>query len=157
MPSRKPNRHKSATVCRVRFSPLTGGPGETVRATPIARERLRLDEIPVMTDGISYHDLVQASMGDPPGMHDFIKMIQKSGHRTLRFTTAAMHHRATKLPQLLARLVEAGCSHENKDQRFYAINVPPLVDITAIGAMLTEAAVTWNYADPVQPPPAATA
>jgi hypothetical protein len=145
MPSRKPNRHKPANECKVRFQPLRpGDPTETVRATPIARGRLRIDGIPFVARGVSFHDLVQASPGaDSPMIHDFSRVIQKSGHKTVHFHASGMRDKGVRLPELLARLGELGCAHGTRDQRFHAINVPPTVEMQTVAALLAACGLDW--------------
>lgn len=146
MASRKPNRHKPANECKVRFQPLRPGEAaETVRATPIARGRLRIDGIPLVARGVSFHDLVQASPGgDSPMVHDFARVIQKSGHKTIHFTAAGLRDKATRLPRLLAALGELGCAHDTRDQRLHGVNVPPTADMKAIAAIFEECQLAWT-------------
>jgi hypothetical protein len=146
MASRKPNRHKPVTQCKVRFQPRrVDEAAESVRATPIARGRLRIDGIPLVARGVSFHDLVQASPGaDSPMIHDFSRVIQKSGHKTIHFTVSGMKDKAARLPPLLAALGELGCAHETRDQRLHAINVPPTVDIAAVAAILDGCQLAWS-------------
>ncbi|MEI7657760.1 MAG: DUF4265 domain-containing protein [Phycisphaerae bacterium] len=145
MASRKPNRHKPVTQCKVRFQPLRQGEAaESVRATPITRGRMRIDGIPLVARGVSFHDLVQASPGaDSPMVHDFSRVIQKSGHKTVHFNVSGMKDKAVRLPRLLAALGELGCAHDTRDQRLHAINVPPTVDLQAVTAMIEEWHLTW--------------
>jgi hypothetical protein len=148
MPSRKPNRHKPATGCKVRFQPEAPGQvADAIRATPIARGRFRIDAIPFIARGVSFHDLVQASPTEVASVNDFSRVIQKSGHRTIHFTTTGLANKATALPALLTRLVEAGCSHDTRDGKFHAVNVPPLVELAAVGELLTQQGVPWSVAD----------
>ncbi len=146
MASRKPNRHKPVTQCKVRFQPLHAGEAaETVRATPIARGRLRIDGIPLVARGVSFHDLVQASPGaDSPMIHDFSRVIQKSGHKTIHVNVTGMRDKATRLPASLSSLGELGCTHDTRDQRLYALNVPPTVAMEAVAAILEGCQVAWT-------------
>jgi len=80
-------------------------------------------------------------------------VLEKSGHRTLRFALAKGVELGTPAAQrVLERLGDAGCTHELMRPRFVSIDVPPEVDETRIAAVLQDAAgqgiLAWEWADP---------
>src|SRR5688500_12587671 len=56
---------------------------ETVWAQPIGPDQYRLDNSPFWAYGVSWRDVVEAHP-DEDGMLTFVRVVQKSGHRTLR-------------------------------------------------------------------------
>jgi hypothetical protein len=118
---------------------------EILWATPLGGERYRLENSPSLAYGLSWLDVVEAEPGSRGRLH-FTRVVEKSGHRTLRVRIGGMdgHERAS----LLSALNDIGCSYEGELGRVLAIDVPPGAALDRACALLVDATVEWEYADP---------
>jgi hypothetical protein len=120
---------------------------ETLWADPVGTDRYRLDNCPFYAYGVSWRDVVEARP-DPDGMLRMVRVVEKSGHRTVRviFDPGADEDPAAQavLDGVLAR----GCSYEGMNPRYVVIDLPPEVDLMDIAGYLTNQGVQWEHADP---------
>jgi hypothetical protein len=137
---------------RLERSPGEQGPEEdTVWAEPLGNDRFRIESCPFFAYGLSRDDVVWAAAeGGGPILDD---VLEKGGHRTLRFALApAVELRSAAVQRLLERVGEAGCTYELLRPRFVAIDVAPEVDLAVLADLLQEAArkgtLAWEWADP---------
>lgn len=138
---------------RIRLERGTGeaGPEEdAVWAEPLGSDRFRVESCPFFAYGLSRNDVVRAAGEGGPILGD---VLEKSGHRTLRFALSqTLELRAPAVQRLLQQLADAGCTHELMRPRFVAIDVPPEVDVAVIAGVLQEASrqgtLAWEWADP---------
>jgi hypothetical protein len=140
---------------RIRLERTAGeaGPDEdSVWAEPLGSDRFRIESCPFFAYGLSRNDVVRAATGAEGGpvLGD---VLDKSGHRTLRFALAqAVELRAPAVQRVLERLGDAGCTHELLRPRFVSIDVPPEVDVGVVAEVLQEGAreklLAWEWADP---------
>ena len=73
----------------------------------------------------------------------FTRVIEKSGHRTVRVQAD------DGVPQpLIDALVHAGCSFEGANPKFIAFDIPPGASLEAVVTILTDANANWEHADP---------
>ena len=49
---------------------------------------------------------------------------------------------------LLEGLVDMGCEYEGATSRYFAVTIPPRVELAAVRDYLVENALTWEHADP---------
>ncbi len=136
---------------RLERTPGESGPEEdVVWAEPLGSDRFRVESCPFFAYGLSRDDVVRAAGEGGPMLDD---VLEKSGHRTLRFGLAQGQELGTPAVQrVLERLGDAGCTHELMRPRFVSIDVPPEVDEGHVAAVLQEAArqgtLSWEWADP---------
>jgi hypothetical protein len=138
---------------RIRLEHAPGEPGpeeDVVWAEPLGSDRFRIESCPFFAYGLSRDDVVRAAGEGGPELDD---VLEKGGHRTLRFALAPGVELGTPPVQgVLERLGEAGCTHELLRPRFVSIDVPPEVDEGRVAAVLQEAAhqgtLAWEWADP---------
>ena len=123
---------------------FTDGQGhvETLWAFELGDGGYKLDNTPWYQYGVSYQDVVAASPRSDGGLH-FERIISKSGFRTLRVLSEE------PVPvDLLAQLVQVGCKYEGANPSFFAIDVPPAVELSTATDILIASGLRWEYADP---------
>jgi hypothetical protein len=125
-----------------------GGDAETLWATPLGRHRYRLENSPFFAYGVSWLDVVEARPPSEGEFPAFVRVLEKSGHRTVRVILRPPADRSRKAAALLQRLVEMGCSYEGANPSFIAVNVPPQVDLARVCDYLTGTGQEWEHADP---------
>lgn len=138
---------------RIRLERSAGEPGpeeDAVWAEPLGSERFRIESCPFFAYGLSRNDVVRAVGDAGPVLGD---VLEKSGHRTLRFALdPQVDLRDAAVQRLLERLGDAGCTHELLRPRFVSIDVPPEVDEAVVAQVLQEGAaqgtLAWEWADP---------
>ena len=117
------------------------GDVETLWAFDLGDGRYKLDSTPWYQYGVSYQDIVSASLKD--GQLHFDQVLAKSGYRTLRVRSDE------RVPQaLLDSLVSIGCSYEGANPTFISINVPSSTELQAAVDLLIESGLEWEHADP---------
>jgi hypothetical protein len=122
-------------------------------AEPLGSGRFRVESCPFFAYGISREDVVRAAEEtgqEAPLLED---VIEKGGHRTLRFALdPAVEIASAPIQALLERLLELGCTHEMLRPKIVAIDLPPSVDLAAVAehlqALSREGALLWEWADP---------
>jgi hypothetical protein len=121
---------------------------ETLWATPLGRHRYRLENCPFLAYGVSWLDIVEArppSKGEFPA---FVRVVKKSGNRTIRIIFKPGIDKSRKAKAVVERLVDMGCSYEGAHPGFIAVNIPAKVDLVAVGAYVTSKRRRWEHADP---------
>ena len=116
---------------------------ETLWALNLGEGRYQLDNTPWFAYGVSWQDVVEAVPEAEGGFPVFRRVVQKSGHRTLR---TALPESATEA--FLEEIKGLGCSFEGANREFIAIDVPPAVELQRVTDFLEEKEVEWEYADP---------
>lgn len=135
-------------------SPKEPGPADDwLWAESLGSARFRVESCPFFAYGISRDDVVHAAerAGEEALLLDDI--IEKGGHRTLRFALSAdLELAAPEVQGLLERLLEAGCTHEVLRPKIVAIDLPPEVDVGVVAELLQsssrEGSLLWEWADP---------
>ena len=118
---------------------------ETVWAEPLGENRYRLDNTPWFAYGVSWKDVVEAKPeieGD--NMPDFIRVVEKSGHRTIRVILE--DEKAKK--EVLEEIVKLGCTYEGANDIYFGVDIPPDANLEALTAFLTKRKEQWEHGDP---------
>jgi Domain of unknown function (DUF4265) len=126
------------------------GEVETVWAFDLGQGRYRVDNLPWYAYGVSLGDVIEAAP-DPEGQLHMVRVVSKSGNRTLRLVFPAAELRTAwpaEIQDVMDWLIRHGCSYEGANRRYQAVNVPPQVDLGAVANFLTNAGVRWEHADP---------
>jgi Domain of unknown function (DUF4265) len=125
------------------------GDFETPWATPVGPDRFRLENTPFFSYGLSWHDVVEAKVDRArhPSLPVFTRVIQKSGHRTIRVAGDGVD-----VPQALVEaLVGLGATYEGVNPAFLCFDLAPKVNMQAIIDELEAWAhepLAWEHADP---------
>src|SRR5256885_1402353 len=121
---------------------------ENLWASPLTKNRYRLESIPFFVYGISQHDIVTASPDDH-GVLQFGRVLKSSGNRTLRARSDDFAKNTRLRQKLAADLTRLGANVEELRSRLLGINVPPTVDLQTVKDYLTnDARVSWEYGNP---------
>src|SRR5579872_133013 len=97
------------------------GDVETPWAERLGGNLYRLDNTPFFAYGISADDVVEA-LPEADGMLMFVRVVEKSGNRTVRVMLSEPAE-AEPGPALLAMIKRLGCSYEGAYSRLICINV----------------------------------
>lgn len=117
------------------------GQAELVPATPLGANRYRLDGTPCHLYGISRNDIIEALPADG-GSTAFSRMIEKSGHKTIRFILEGEDE------ALIEKILAHGCQCHKAYQSVIAVDLPPGVDMDGLLDILETHEAYYEYADP---------
>jgi hypothetical protein len=107
----------------------------------------KIDNLPFYAYDVSLGDAVLAIADFDEKLATFKNILSKSGKRTIQilFELADLPELSGKI---LDALVKVGCGYEGANSRYFAVNVPALVDLSAISDLLSRAALQWEQSDP---------
>jgi hypothetical protein len=134
----------------VRILLITDEYKESLLAFPLGRDLYRLDNSPWFAYGVSAEDVVEARAQEPGGALVFVRVVEKSGNRTLRIHLSTPVHSEPEVFQhpTLSYLLRLGCAVEGSSPQYFSVNVPPSVDFDAVCYHLAGSTNQWEYADP---------
>ena len=140
-------RGKTGKLVKIQFfEPDVGY--ENLWAAPIKGETYRIESIPFFVYGVSLGDIVKASP-DGEGRLQFEKVLQPSGHKTLRARSDDFIKHATRLKSVISHLRKLSSDVEVLNSRLLAIDIPPSANLETITKYLTNRAkVSWEYGNP---------
>jgi hypothetical protein len=121
---------------------------ETLWASDLGADRYRLDNTPWFAFGVSWHDVVEARPTEAGGIPQFVRVLEKSGFRTIRLILDPPASESSQSMAILDRLCSLGCSYEGANPRYISIDIPPAVDLMAIRELLVSLNLQWEHADP---------
>ena len=129
---------------------LTGPDGEveTPWARPLGKDQYELDNIPWFTYGLSLHDVIEARAPTPGEFPEFVRVVRKSGNRTIRLMLDPPADASPESQAVLDRLRELGCGYEGMKHRLIAVDIPPTVDLMTIREFLITTEQEWEHSDP---------
>jgi hypothetical protein len=113
-----------------------GGGVETLWALPLDEDfDFRLQNTPLFVSDIGNEDVVHAV--EKEGELVFDRVVRRGGHSTYR---VALQPTAPKgrVSELVSRLEKSGCAIEGLSERFFAVDVPPPVDMYEVYAVLQD-------------------
>lgn len=120
---------------------------ETLWAERVGPNRYRLDNSPFWAYGLSWRDVVEAHV-DEGGQLAFTRVVEKSGHRTVRVIFKPGIDENPEGQAVVDELVRMGCTYEGMHPGYLAVDIPPSVDLAPVTAYLTAQRVQWEHADP---------
>lgn len=127
---------------------------ETLWAEPLGDDRYRVRNCPFYAYRTSFLDVVHAEFDESEGHITFRRVVEKSGHRTLRVifkppvSEKGAFDQANPSDRLLDSLAKLGCTYEGANRVYICIDVPPHVPLDAAVDVLVGAQAQWEYADP---------
>lgn len=122
------------------------GEVETPWAIRLSKNRYRLDNLPFFAYGISWQDVIETERRD--GFNEFIRVIEKSGNRTIRVILDEPASEAYAMQRVLDGLTKLGCGLERMTQRYIVVNVPEEVDLDVVQEYLNASEQRWEHVDP---------
>jgi hypothetical protein len=120
---------------------------ETLWAHPVGPNLYRLENSPFWAYGVSWLDVVEAHE-DQNGQLAVTRVVEKSGHRTVRVIFEPRVDESPENRAILDGAVELGCSYEGMHAGYIAIDIPPEVDLMVVSRYLTSRGAQWEHADP---------
>lgn len=125
------------------------GDFETPWAMPVGRDRYRLENTPFFAYGLSWLDVVEAKSDRSrhPSLPVFTRVIEKSGHRTIR--VAGDGEDVPK--RLVDALVGLGATFEGLNPAYLCFDLGPLVELQRVVDELErweDQPLSWELADP---------
>jgi Domain of unknown function (DUF4265) len=121
---------------------------ETLWADPLGGDLYRLDNTPWYACRVSCGDVVEARTKEPGGVPIFVRVVEKSGYRTIRLILKLPADKSPESQAVLDHLREMGCTYEGANPRFLAIGIPPVVDLEAVRTYLISTGQQWEHGDP---------
>jgi|SRR6476619_4991884 len=121
---------------------------ETLWAHPLGNDLYRLDNYPWYAYRVSCGDIIEARPSEPGDFRELVRVVEKSGNRTLRLSLTPPADKASESQAILDRLRELGCEYEGANPGYFAINLPPPVNLHVVRDFLTSTGQQWEYADP---------
>jgi hypothetical protein len=123
------------------------GDVETLWATPCGPNQYRLENSPFFAYGVSWEDVVLAEPEADDSIPFFIRVVEKSGNRTIRLRVPE-HVTAKSSRRIFDEIEALGCSYEGCEPQLVSVNLPPDVDLHVVVEWLQESDLEWEYADP---------
>ncbi|MGD9773943.1 DUF4265 domain-containing protein [Diaphorobacter sp.] len=118
-------------------------------AKPLGGNRYQLQNYPFFAYGISFEDIFEAEPKYEDDPRPYVtRVVQKSGHRTLRIFMKESIQESAEARAVLDRLQAMGCGYEGDGAKFFVINVQPHCDFEAVRDYVDSCDIDWEYADP---------
>jgi hypothetical protein len=119
-------------------------------ADHLGGDRYQLKNFPFYAYGVSFNDIVEAHPKYDDDPYPYLtKVLEKSGHRTLRIMLDESIKESKRSVSILDRLSSMDCGYEGMGgKRYFVINVQPQCDFDAVRDYLNHENVQWEYADP---------
>jgi hypothetical protein len=120
---------------------------ETLWAEQVGPDQYRLDNSPFWAYSVSWRDVVEARR-DADGALAFVRVVEKSGHRTVRLILDPPADRSPESQAVLDGLLPLGATYEGMHPGYLAIDIPPGVALDRIVDYLIASERQWEHADP---------
>ena len=127
---------------------------ESPWALDLGNDEYQLKNFPFFFYGLSYDDIFEAKPSkeyeDDPRPY-FTRIIEKSGHRTVRIFLKNSIQDSDEARQLLDRLKALNCGYEGNGRTFFVVNIQPHCDFEAAMNLIENSTEVemWEMADPV--------
>lgn len=110
--------------------------GESLWAKPLGYYLYEIRNVPFFAYDIHFYDIVKAVPDSPEEKPRVLKVIKRSGHKTLRIIFKRKNSARKK--EVLKTLEEMFAFNENMNDKFYSIDVEPQGDYTSVCDYLWE-------------------
>jgi hypothetical protein len=110
-------------------------------------DHFRLDNSPFYAYRVSADDVVEGAFV-AEGFYDFVRVVKRSGNRTVRLMFGEAKADTPYGQGVLDGVIRLGCSYEGMFNTVMSITVPPTVDLDDVAGYLISTGLTWEYADP---------
>src|SRR5262249_42707566 len=111
--------------------------GESFWATDLGGDHYRIENAPFYAYDLNFHDVVEAKSASPDLKPSVMRVLNRSGHRTMR---VFFHNDVPEEARLahLATLNELHASFERCSPRYFAVDLEPTADAAAIEQRLQQ-------------------
>ena len=114
---------------------------------PDATNQFRLDNSPFYACRVSADDIIEGEEV-APGFYRFVRVVRRSGNRTVRLMLGEKKADTAEGKQVLDEIVRLGCTYEGAFSKLLSITVPPDVVLETVATYLTSTGLDWEYAHP---------
>jgi len=121
---------------------------ETLWATALGNDEYKLDNSPFYAYSVSWEDIVYAPFDATEDFPTFVRVVRKSGHRTIRVIFNPPVQDGNQSDLVLQGLVSLGCTYEGATRGYMSIDLPPGVQLEKVREYLIEQNAQWEHADP---------
>jgi len=121
---------------------------ETPWATNVGEDLYRIENSPFYAYSLSWLDVVYAPYSKEEERPTFERVIEKSGHRTIRIKFDPPVEEGNDSMEELQGLVNLGCSYEGANPSYICVDISPEVDFEAVSNYLIARKLNFEYADP---------
>lgn len=121
---------------------------ETLWATALGADEYMLDNSPFYAYSVSWKDIVYAPVDEAEGLPTFVRLVRKSGHRTIRVIFDPPVQEGNESEVLLQGLLALGCTYEGANRGYLAIDLPPTASLENVRQYLIKQGAQWEHADP---------
>jgi hypothetical protein len=121
---------------------------ETLWATPLGEDRYQLDNSPFYAYSVSWKDIVYAPFDPQEQFPTFQRVLNKSGHRTIRIIFEIAATRSGDSEGVLEQLVSLGCSYEGATKIYVCVDIPPWVELEKVRQFMIQRRLQFEHADP---------
>lgn len=121
---------------------------ETPWATKVGEDLYRIENSPFYAYSMSWLDIVYAPYSEEEERPTFQKVVEKSGHRTVRISFDPAVKDGNESMLKLKGLVQMGCSYEGANSSYICVDIPPEIEFEAISEYLKKENLNFEFADP---------
>jgi len=105
--------------------------GESLWAADLGSDRYRLDNVPFYAYDLNFHGVVEAKSAAPELRPSVLRVVERSGHRTMRVFFADEVAEETRLARVRS-LSDLHTSFERCSSRYFALDLEPEADADAV-------------------------
>lgn len=105
--------------------------GEAFWALALGGDRYRVENVPFYAYDLNFHDVVEARAESPELKPAILRVVERSGHRTMRIFFQEDVEEATRLERLRS-LAPLHVSFERCSARYFALDLEPDADFDAV-------------------------
>ena len=121
---------------------------ETLWATALGNDEYKLENSPFYAYSVSWKDIVFAPVDPAEGRPTFVRIVKKSGHRTIRIKFDPPVQYGNESDRVLQGLVSLGCSYEGANRGYMSIDIPKSVQLEQVRQYLIDRGAQWEHVDP---------
>ncbi len=137
---------QSEKFVKVKF--VDGEDVETLWAIALGNNLFRLDNSLFYAYDVSWQDVVEATE-EAEDFYEFVRVVEKSGNRTLRIIFQNFSGKDEQGKQILSDIENLGCSYEGANSKLISITIPSTVNFESVVNYLSEQNdLNCEYADP---------
>ena len=111
--------------------------GESMWALPLGSDRYRIENVPFYAYDLNYHDVVEARPSAPDLKPSVLKVLERSGHRTIRVMYQDIVSENDRMTYL-ASLRDMHVFFERCKARYFALDLEPEADVDEVCRRLDE-------------------
>ena len=105
--------------------------GEAMWASLVGGNRYRIENVPFYAYNLNYGDVVEAMPAASDQKPSVMRVVERSGHRTVRVNFAKSVDEGMQLHHL-GTLTELHVTHERCNERYVALDLDPDADLDAV-------------------------